>query len=171
MNLQLRSKGGPRSGLLYYLGRAGGLLSKQTIDNLAARTLDQRVPVRRLLKTILCLGKCPTLKSSISKLCNCVRTRQSSSGTRQVYAMLRAGHKLRQEFRLPRSSCSLEARSGLPPRRGSSFSKASHVSRGKNWTCRPIAAQMAETLYAIGKAAALDGDAAAQKSLDKPAEY
>jgi len=59
--------------ILYYLGRASGLLAKQSIDTLLAAYPDSPAPTRQWRKTTSCCGECLMLKRNTAKPCGNVR--------------------------------------------------------------------------------------------------
>lgn len=152
--------------LLYYLGRASGLLSKQSFDTLLAGSLDSPRAHQALAETYAAMRRVPDAEKEYRAAINLrPDTPGLHLGLGQVYAGASQWVKAEEEFR---------AESALRPGDGEAAYRlgAALLEEGKVHEARQqleradhLQPGMPETLYALGKAAALDNDSAlAEKS-------
>jgi tetratricopeptide (TPR) repeat protein len=118
MNLQAALKKRPNDpDLLYYQGRAGGLLSKQSIDTLLAAYPRSARACQALAENYFVLRQMPDAEKQYQ----------------QALQLRPDMPNLPSSSFAPRSSCNLETRKRSTAWERLFFSKASHVSRGQNW--------------------------------------
>jgi tetratricopeptide (TPR) repeat protein len=150
------------SDLLYYLGHASGLLSKDAIDNLLATHPDSARAHQALAENYFVLRQMPQAEKEYLEA---LRLRPELPGLHlelgQVYANSAQWPKAEAEFR---------AESKLRPGNAEAAYRlgAALLQQGKAHEALPelkrsndLKPEMPETLYSLGKAASLDGDAAA----------
>jgi len=148
--------------LLYYLGRASGLLSKQSIDTLLAAYPDSARAHQAMAENYFVLRQMPQAEKEYQQA---LRLRPDTPNVHlelgQVYAVSSDWPKAEEEFR---------AESKLQPgnaeaafRLGQALLEQGKVkeARGELERSNRLEPEMPETLYALGKAASLDGDSAA----------
>jgi tetratricopeptide (TPR) repeat protein len=169
-NLQIalaRQPGDPD--LLYYLGRASGLLSKQSVDTLLAAYPDSARAHQAMGENYFVLRQMPQAEKEFLAA---LQLRPDSPEVHlelgEVYAGSSQWDKAVEEYR---------AQTKLQPGNAEAFYRLgdSLLQEGKVHDARTILQHsdhlqpdMPETLYAFGKASALDGDpAAAEKSWKK----
>jgi len=155
--------------LLYYLGRASGLLSKQAVDTLMAQYPDSPRAHQAMAENYYVLRQMPQAESDYKEA---LRLRPDLPEVHmelgEVYASSGQWEKAEQEFR---------AQTKLQPGNAEAAYRLGNalLEQGKAKEARPelqradhLLPNMPETLYALGKAAALEGDAAAaEKSFTK----
>jgi tetratricopeptide (TPR) repeat protein len=145
--------------LLYYLGRASGLLSKQSVDTLLAAYPDSARAHEAMGENYYVLRQMPQAEKEFLAA---LQLRPDSPEVHlelgQVYAGSSQWEKAEEQFR---------AQTKLQPGNAEAFYRLgdSLLQQGKAHEARTALQQsdrllpdMPETLYAIGKAAALDGD-------------
>jgi tetratricopeptide (TPR) repeat protein len=152
--------------LLYYLGRAGGLLSKQSIDTLLATYPDSARAHQSLAENYFVLRQMAEAEKQYQEA---IRLRPDTPNLHlelgQVFAMTSRWPQAEEQFRAEAKRQPGNAEAGY--RLGDAL-----LQEGKTLEARKeleranrLQPQMPETLYAMGKAAALEGDAAsAEKS-------
>lgn len=148
--------------LLYYLGRASGLLSKDTFDTLLSAYPDSARAHQALAENYAALRRTPEAEKEYREA---LRLRPDTPGIHlalgEVYAAASDWAKAEAEFRAEAKlrPGSAEAaywlgsallQQGKAPEAHAELTRADRL--------RP---EMPETLYSLGKAASLDGDAAA----------
>jgi len=148
--------------LLYYLGRAGGLLSKQSIDTLLAAYPDSARAHQSLAENYFVLRQMAQAEKEYQEA---IRLRPDIPNLH-----LELGHVYAMTSRWPQAEEQFRAESKMQPgsaeaayRLGDALlqqGKAREASAELDRADR-LQPQMPETLYARGKAAALEGDAAA----------
>jgi tetratricopeptide (TPR) repeat protein len=152
--------------LMYYLGRATGLLSKQTFDALRASQPDSARSHQILAETYSVLRNIPGAEKEYREA---IRLRPATPGLHlelgELYVAASQWDKAEAEFR---------AESRLQPGDAEAAYQLGNalLQEGKIKEARPeldrangLAPGMPETLYSLGKAASLDGDkAAAEKA-------
>jgi tetratricopeptide (TPR) repeat protein len=155
--------------LLYYLGRASGLLSKQSIDTLEAAYPDSARAHQAMGENYFVLRRMPDAEKEYR---DALRLRPDVPEVHlelgEVYAGAFQWAKAEQEFR---------AQTKLQPGNAEAFYRlgAALLEQGKVREARTellgadkLMPDMPETLYSLGKAASLDGDpAAAEKAWTK----
>ena len=165
MNLQAALEKRPNDpDLLYYQGRAGGLLSKQAIDTLLAAYPRSARACQALAENYFVLRQMPDAEKQYQQA---LQLRPDTPNLHlelgQVYAMTsrwpQAEQQFRAEVKLQPGNAEAEYRLGEALlQQGKSRESRTELERADR-----LQPQMPETLYAIGKAAALDGDAAASE--------
>jgi tetratricopeptide (TPR) repeat protein len=155
--------------LLYYLGRASGLLSKQSIDALLAAYPDSARAHQAMGENYFVLRRMPDAEKEYREA---LRLRPDVPEVHlelgEVYAGAFQWAKAEEEFR---------AQTKMQPGNAEAFYRlgAALLEQGKVREARADLVQadqlmpdMPETLYSLGKAASLDGDAtAAEKAWTK----
>jgi len=148
--------------LLYYLGRASGLLSKQSIDTLLAAYPDSARAHQSLAENYFVLRRMPEAEKEFQQA---LRLRPDTPNVHlelgQVYALGSQWPKAEEEFR---------AESKLQPGNAEAAYRLgdAQLQQGKAKEARRelersdhLEPDMPETLYAMGKAALLTGDGSA----------
>jgi len=148
--------------LLYYLGRASGLLSKQSIDALLAVYPDSARAHQAMGENYFVLRRMPDAEKEYREA---LRLRPDVPEVHlelgEVYAGAFQWAKAEEEFR---------AQTKMQPGNAEAFYRlgAAMLEQGKVREARAdlleadkLMPDMPETLYSLGKAASLDGDAAA----------
>ena len=152
--------------LLYYLGRASGLLSKQSMDTLLAGYPDSARAHQALAENYYVLRQMPQAEREYKEA---LRLRPDTPHLHLELGLVYAGasqwDKAEQEFR---------AETRLQPGNAEAFYRLGDalLQQGKAQEARVeleradhLKPEMPETLYALGKAASLSGDpAAAEKA-------
>jgi tetratricopeptide (TPR) repeat protein len=147
--------------LLYYLGHASGLLSKDAIDNLQATHPDSARAHQALAENYFVLRQMPQAEKEYQEA---LRLRPELPGLHlelgQVYANSAQWLKAEAEFRAECKSRPGNAEAAY--RLGAAL-----LQQGKAHDALPelkrsneLKPEMPETLYSLGKAASLDGDSA-----------
>jgi tetratricopeptide (TPR) repeat protein len=148
--------------LLYYLGRASGLLSKQSIDTLLAAYPDSARADQAMAENYFVLRQMADAEKNYKQA---LQQRPDIPNLHlelgQVYAMT---------SRWPEAEAQFRAESKIQPgnaeaafRLGESLLQQGKVHEAREALQRSdhLQPQMPETLYALGKAASLEGDSAA----------
>ncbi len=160
------------SDLLYYLGRASGLLSKQAIDTLQAAYPDAARAHQAMAENYLVLRRLPEAEKEYQEA---LRLRPETPKLHlelgQVYAIASQWTKAEEEFRaeikLQPGSAEAAYRLGAALLEEGKI----HEARMELQRADGLRSGMPETLYSLGKAALLDGDpASAQKAWTKVIE-
>jgi tetratricopeptide (TPR) repeat protein len=148
--------------LLYYLGRASGLLSKQTIDSLMATYPDSPRAHQATAENYFVLRQMPQAEKEYVEA---LRQRPDARGLHLELGLVYAGAaqwpKAEEQFRTEATLQPGNAEASY--RLGSALLQQgkthdAHLELARADSLRP---DMPETLYALGKAASLDGDSAA----------
>jgi tetratricopeptide (TPR) repeat protein len=148
--------------LLYYLGRASGLLSKQSIDSMLAEYPDSARAHQALAENYFVLRQMPEAEKHYQEA---LRIRPDIPNVR-----LELGHVYAASSRWPQAEEQFRAETKLRPGNAEAAYRLGDalLQQGKAREARQelersdrLQPQMPETLYALGKAASLDGDAAA----------
>jgi len=147
--------------LLYYLGRASGLLSKQSMDSLLGNYPESGRAHQAMAENYFVLRQMPQAEKEYSEA---LKSRPDAPNLHlelgQVYAGTAQWDKAEQEFR---------AESKLQPGNAETAYRLGNalLQQGKAREARVelkradgLKPNMPETLYALGKAASLEGDAA-----------
>jgi tetratricopeptide (TPR) repeat protein len=152
--------------LLYYLGRASGLLSKQSIDTLLAAHPDSPRAFQSMGENYFVLRQMPDAEKQYAEA---IKLRPDTPNLHlelgQVYAMTsrwpQAEEQFRDESKLRPGNAEAAYRLGdALLHEGKSKEARAALERANK-----LQPQMPETLYSLGKAASLDGDAdSAEKS-------
>ncbi len=145
--------------LLYYLGRASGLLSKQSIDTLLSAYPDSARAHQSLAENYIVLRQMPEAEKEYQQAL------QSRPDTPNLH--LELGHVYALTSRWPQAEEQFRAETKLQPgnaeaayRLGDALLQQGKAREAKVELERSdkLQPQMPETLYALGKAAALEGN-------------
>jgi tetratricopeptide (TPR) repeat protein len=155
--------------LLYYLGHAGGLLSKSAIDTLIGAYPDSARAHQALGENYFVLRQMPQAEKEFQEA---LRLRPELPGLRlelgQVYANSAQWSKAEDEFRAETKLQPGNAEAAY--RLGSTLLQEGkiHEARQELERADALKPSMPETLYSLGKAASLDADAMlAERSWNK----
>ena len=159
--------------LLYYLGRASGLLSKNAVDTLLSAYPDSARSHQALAENYFVLRQLPQAEKEFQEA---LRLRPDLPGAHlelgQVYANSAQWPKAEAEFRIasklqPGNAEAAYRLGGALLQQGKAHEALAELKRSND-----LKAGMPETLYSLGKAASLDGDSAtAQESWLKVIEF
>jgi len=155
--------------LLYYLGRASGLLAKQSIDNLLALYPDSARAHQAMAENYFVLRRMPDAEKEYR---DALRLRpglpEAHLALGEVYASASQWPKAEEEFRLQAKLQPGNAEAAY--RLGAALLEQGKAREARTELVRAdrLLPEMPETLYSLGKAASLDGDsAAAEKAWTK----
>ena len=155
--------------LLYYLGRASGLLSKQSIDTLLAAYPDSARAHQAMAENYFVLRQMPDAEKQYREA---LRLRPDMPELHlelgEVYAGAFQWAKAEEEFRAQTKLQPGNAEAAY--RLGTALLEQgkAHDARAELLRANKLLPDMPETLYSLGKAASLDGDtAAAEKDWTK----
>ena len=145
--------------LLYYLGRASGLLSKQSIDTLQAGYPDSARAHQAMAENYYVLRQMAEAEKEYREA---LKQRPEIPGLHlelgQVYAgaaqWAKAEYEFRAEVKLQPGNAEAAYRLGAALLQQGNFHEA-RAELGRSDSLKP---EMPETLYSLGKAASLDGD-------------
>jgi tetratricopeptide (TPR) repeat protein len=147
--------------LLYYLGRASGLLSKETFDRLEASFPDSARAHQALGENYAVLKQIPQAEKEYLEA---LRTRPDAPGIHLSLGLLyEAASDWAQAEEQYRAEAALQPGDAEPAYRlGNALLQQGNVPQAKTELDRAnqLRPEMPETLYALGKARALTGDAA-----------
>jgi len=162
-NLQAALKKRPNDpDLLYYLGRASGLLSKQSIDTLLAASPDSPRAHQAMGENYFVLRRMPEAEKEYREA---LRLRPDVPEVHlelgEVYAGASQWAKAEQEFRAQAKLQPGNAEAAY--RLGTALLEQgkAHEAREELIRADRLMPEMPETLYSLGKAASLEGDTAA----------
>jgi tetratricopeptide (TPR) repeat protein len=147
--------------LLYYLGRASGLLSKQTIDTLMANYPQSARAHQAMGENYFVLRRMPDAEKEYLEA---LRQRSDTPGLHLelglVYAASAQWPKAEQEFRAETNLQPGSAEAAF--RLGDALLQQgeAHEARAELERSNRLQPEMPETLYSLGKAASLDNDPA-----------
>jgi tetratricopeptide (TPR) repeat protein len=155
--------------LLYYLGRASGLLSKQSIDTLLAADPDSARAHQAMGENYFVLRRMPEAENEYKEA---LRLRTDVPEVHlelgEVYASTSQWEKAEQEYR---AQCTREpGNAEAAYRLGNALLEQGKVleARAELLRADKLMPDMPETLYSLGKASSLEGDAtAAEKAWTK----
>lgn len=148
--------------LLYYLGRASGLLSKQSIDTLLAAYPDSARAHQALAENYFVLRQMPQAEKEFLEA---LRLRPDTPELHLELGLVYAGSS-----QWPKAEAEFRAQTKLQPGNAEAAYRlgAALLQQGKAREARAelqradrLQPDMPETLYSLGKAASLGGDAAA----------
>jgi tetratricopeptide (TPR) repeat protein len=152
--------------LLYYLGRASGLLAKQAIDTLLAAYPDSARAHQAMAENYFVLRRMPDAEKEYREA---LRLRpglpEAHLALGEVYAGAFQWDKAEEQFRLQAKLQPGNAEAAF--RLGDALLEQgkAHEARAELTRADRLMPEMPETLYSLGKAASLEGDApAAEKS-------
>ncbi len=158
--------------LLYYLGRASGLLGKQVIDTLLAAYPDSARAHQALGENYFVLRQMPNAEKEFTEA---LRLRPDLPGLHLNLGQVYAG-----AFEWPQAEQEFRAETKLQPgnaeaahRLGAALLEEgkAHEARAELERADRLRPDMPETLYSLGKAALLDGDpASAEQAWSKVIE-
>jgi tetratricopeptide (TPR) repeat protein len=148
--------------LLYYLGRASGLLSKQSVDTLLTAYPDSARAHQALAENYFILRQMPQAEKEFREA---LRLRPDIPRLHlelgQVYTgssqWAKAEEEFRAEVRVQPGNAEASYRLGIALLQQGK----AHEARAALQTSNLLQPDMPETLYSLGKAAALEGDSAA----------
>jgi len=148
--------------ILYYLGRASGLLSKQSVDTLLAAYPDSARAHQAMAENYFVLRRMPDAEKEYLEA---LRLRpglpEAHLALGEVYAGAFQWDKAEKEFRMQARLQPGNAEAAY--RLGAALLEQgnAHEARAELLRADRLMPEMPETLYSLGKAASLDGDAAA----------
>src|SRR5579872_5560465 len=146
--------------LLYYLGRASGLLSKQSVDTLLAAYPDSARAHQSMAENYFVLRQMSEAEKEYEQA---LKMRSDTPNLHlelgQVFAMASRWPQAEEQFRLEAKLQPGNAEAAY--RLGDALLQQgkAHEARIELERSDKLQPQMPETLYSLGKAAALDGDA------------
>ena len=152
--------------LLYYYGRASGLLSKQVFDTLETRFPDSARAHQMMAQDYAALREVPSAEREFSEA---LRLRPQTAGLHldlgYLYARTQQWDKAEEQFRLETELQPGNAEAAYRLGEAQMQLGKFHDARVSLVHSDQLKHDMPETLYMLGKAASLDGDdALAQKS-------
>jgi tetratricopeptide (TPR) repeat protein len=155
--------------ILYYLGRAGGLLSKQSIDTLLAAYPDSARAHQAMAENYFVLRRMPDAEKEFSEA---LKLRpglpEAHLALGEVYAGAFQWDKAEEEFRMQTKLQPGNAEAAYRLGEALLEQGKAHEARAELLRSDRLMPDMPETLYALGKAASLEGDpAAAEKAWTK----
>jgi tetratricopeptide (TPR) repeat protein len=152
--------------LMYYLGRASGMLSKQTFDSLQSSQPDSARAHQILAETYTVLKNIPAAEKEYREA---IRLRPATPGLHlglgELYVAASQWEKAEPEFRAETKLQPGDAEAAF--RLGDTLLREGKIKEARVALERAgrLGPDMPETLYSLGKAASLDGDkAAAEKA-------
>jgi tetratricopeptide (TPR) repeat protein len=148
--------------LLYYLGRASGLLAKQSVDTLLAAYPDSARAHQAMAENYFVLRRMPDAEKEYREA---LRLRpglpEAHLALGEVYAGAFQWPKAEEEFRLQVKLQPGNAEAAYRLGEALLEQGKAHEARMELARADRLLPEMPETLYALGKAASLEGDAAA----------
>src|ERR1700676_5549969 len=155
--------------LLYYLGRASGLLAKQSIDTLLAAYPDSPRAHQAMAENYYVLRRMPDAEKEYR---DALRLRpgppEAHLAVGETYAGAFKWEKAEEQFRLQTKLQPGNAEAAYRLGEALLEQGKAHEARAELLRSDRLMPDMPETLYALGKAASLDGDgAAAEKAWNK----
>ena len=155
--------------LLYYLGRASGLLSKQSIETLLAAYPDSARAHQAMAENYFVLRRMPEAEKEYREA---IRLRPGLPEVHlalgEVYAGAFQWGKAEEQFRLQAKLQPGNAEAAYRLGEALLEQGKAHEARAELLRADRLMPEMPETLYSLGKAASLEGDAAAaEKSWTK----
>ncbi len=148
--------------LLYYLGRASGLLAKQSIDTLLAAYPDSARAHQAMAENYFVLRRMPDAEKEYREA---LRLRpglpEAHLALGEVYAGAFQWDKAEEEFRIQAKLQPGNAEAAYRLGEALLEQGKAHEARAELLRADHLMPEMPETLYSLGKAASLEGDAAA----------
>ncbi|MGA2377573.1 MAG: tetratricopeptide repeat protein [Candidatus Sulfotelmatobacter sp.] len=148
--------------LLYYLGRASGLLAKQSIDTLLAAYPDSARAHQAMAENYFVLRRMPDAEKEYREA---LRLRpalpEAHLALGEVYAGAFQWDKAEEQFRMQAKLQPGNAEAAYRLGEALLEQGKAHEARAELLRADHLMPEMPETLYALGKAASLEGDAAA----------
>lgn len=148
--------------LLYYLGRASGLLAKQSIDTLLAAYPDSARAHQAMAENYFVLRRMPDAEKEYREALNLrPALPEAHLALGEVYAGAFQWPKAEEEFRIQVKLQPGNAEAAYRLGQALLEQGKAHEARGELARADRLMPEMPETLYSLGKAASLEGDAAA----------
>ena len=148
--------------LLYYLGRASGLLAKQSVDTLLAAYPDSARAHQAMAENYFVLRRMPDAEKEYR---DALRLRpnlpEAHLALGEVYAGAFKWDKAEEEFKLQAKLQPGNAEAAYRLGEALLEQGKAHEARAELLRADRLMPEMPETLYSLGKAASLEGDAAA----------
>ncbi len=148
--------------LLYYLGRASGLLAKQSIDTLLAAYPDSARAHQAMAENYYVLRRMPDAEKEYREA---LKLRpglpEAHLALGEVYAGAFQWEKAEEQFRLQTKLQPGNAEAAYRLGQALLEQGKPHEARAELLRADSLLPDMPETLYSLGKAASLEGDAAA----------
>jgi len=148
--------------LLYYLGRASGLLSKQSVDTLLAAYPDSARAHQAMAENYFVLRRMPDAEKEYREA---LQLRpglpEAHLALGEVYAGAFQWAKAEEEFRIQAKLQPGNAEAAYRLGEALLEQGKAHEARTELLRADRLMPEMPETLYSLGKAASLEGDAAA----------
>jgi tetratricopeptide (TPR) repeat protein len=148
--------------LLYYLGRASGLLAKQSIDTLLAAYPDSARAHQAMAENYYVLRR---MQDAEKEYLEALRLRpglpEAHLALGEVYAGAFQWDKAEEQFRLQAKLQPGNAEAAYRLGEALLEQGKAHEARAELLRADRLMPEMPETLYSLGKAASLEGDAAA----------
>src|ERR1700691_6221237 len=148
--------------LLYYLGRASGLLSKQSVDTLLAAYPDSARTHQAMAENYFVLRRMPEAEKEYREA---LRLRpglpEAHLALGEVYAGAFQWAKAEAEFRIQAKLQPGNAEAAYRLGEALLEQGQAHAARAELLRADRLLPEMPATLYSLGKAASLEGDAAA----------
>jgi len=148
--------------LLYYLGRASGLLAKQSIDTLLAAYPDSARAHQAMAENYYVLRRMPDAEKEYREA---LKLRpglpEAHLALGEVYAGAFQWEKAEEQFRLQSKLQPGNAEAAYRLGQALLEQGKAHEARAELLRADRLLPDMPETLYSLGKAASLEGDAAA----------
>jgi tetratricopeptide (TPR) repeat protein len=148
--------------LLYYLGRASGLLAKQSIDTLLAAYPDSARAHQAMAENYFVLRRMPDAEKEYREA---LKSRpalpEAHLALGEVYAGAFQWPKAEEEFRIQVKLQPGNAEAAYRLGQALLEQGKAHEARAELARADRLMPEMPETLYSLGKAASLEGDAAA----------
>jgi tetratricopeptide (TPR) repeat protein len=145
--------------LLYYFGRASGLLSKQAFDTLEAHFPDSARAHQMMAQNYAVLRELPSAEREFNEA---LRLRPQTAGLHlelgYLYARAQQWDKAEEQFRLETELQPGNAEAAYRLGEAEMQLGKFHEARASLAQSDKIKQDMPETLYLLGKAASLDGD-------------
>jgi tetratricopeptide (TPR) repeat protein len=148
--------------ILYYLGRASGLLAKQSIDTLLAAYPDSARSHQAMAENYFVLRRMPDAeKEYVEALRMRPGLPEAHLALGEVYAGAFEWAKAEEQFRLQVKLQPGNAEAAYRLGEALLEQGQAHAARAELLRADRLLPEMPETLYSLGKAASLEGDAAA----------
>jgi tetratricopeptide (TPR) repeat protein len=151
--------------LLYYLGRASGLLAKQSVDTLLAAYPDSARAHQAMAENYFVLRRMPDAEKEYREA---LRLRpglpEAHLALGEVYAGAFQWPKAEEEFRMQVKLQPGNAEAAYRLGEALLEQGKAHEARAELSRANRLLPDMPETLYALGKAASVEGDAAAAQN-------
>ncbi|MFZ0318932.1 MAG: tetratricopeptide repeat protein [Candidatus Sulfotelmatobacter sp.] len=148
--------------ILYYLGRASGLLAKQSVDTLLAAYPDSARAHQAMAENYFVLRRMPDAENEYREALRLRPTLpEAHLALGEVYAGAFQWPKAEEEFRMQVKLQPGNAEAAYRLGEALLEQGKAHEARAELLRADRLMPDMPETLYALGKAASVEGDAAA----------